>query len=272
MFKRSISPEIKSKLDDINAGEVEALLRRVRLSFYKPSPHLVELLHDKISTLSVANFTNMDAYILEFKQIATQLNNCGGKVDDSLIKMWLLKGLPSDYNMVKFHVQASPAGLSLADTYLAIASFAATDPRLTGSTHPAYKAGRRDRASTASEPKSEELCKAFAKTGKCNYGDKCKWKHVMKPVALGATQPPTRVSTAPLKPQQAKPPQVPAVTTARSKALPIGKSTPLRTAAAKPTSVPLATRRGNIVLTTVQPPKIRPQLLTSLTASTTPLI
>jgi hypothetical protein len=132
----------------------------------------------------------MDAYILEFKQIATQLNNCGGKVDDSLIKMWLLKGLPSDYNMVKFHVQASPGGLSLANTYLAIAQFAATDPRLTGSTHPAYKAGRRDRASAASEPpatKSEELCRTFARSGKCSYGDSCKWKHVSKPAGGNAT-------------------------------------------------------------------------------------
>ena len=190
MIKRSISPEIKSKLEDINAGEVETLLRRVRLSFYKPSPHLVELLHDKISTLTVANFTNMDAYILEFKQTASLLSNCGGKVDDSILKMWLLKGLPSDYTMVKFHVQTNPANISLADTYLAIASFASTDPRLTGSTHPAHKAGRRDRASAASEPpatKSEELCRTFARSGKCPYGDSCKWKHVTKPAGGNAT-------------------------------------------------------------------------------------
>ena len=208
MLKRSISPEIKSKLDDINAGEVEALLRRVRLCFYKPSPHLVELLHDKISTLAVANFTNMDSYILEFKQTATQLNNCGGKVDESLLRMWFLKGLPSEYNMVKFHVQASAATLSLDDTYLAIASFAGTDPKLTGSTHPAscpaYKTARRDRASAASEPpskKSEELCRAFAKTGKCNYGDSCKWKHVTKPAGGNATPnnaPKSAASDAPL--------------------------------------------------------------------------
>ena len=182
MLKRSISPEIKSKLEDIKVGEVETLLRRVRLSFYKPSPHMVELLHDKISTLLVNNYTNMDSYILEFKQTASQMINCGGKVDESLLRMWFLKGLSVDYTMVKF--QATSANLSLTDTYLAIAAFAGTDPKLTGSTHPAYKTARRDRASAASETptsKSEELCRAFAKSGKCNYGDSCKWKHVMKP-------------------------------------------------------------------------------------------
>ena len=39
MLKRSISQDIKSKLEDIDSGEVETLLRRVRLTFYRPSPH-----------------------------------------------------------------------------------------------------------------------------------------------------------------------------------------------------------------------------------------
>ena len=275
MLKRSISPEIKTKLDDINAGEAEALLRRVRLCFYKPSPHLVELLHDKISTLAVANFANMDSYILEFKQTATQLSNCGGKVDESLLRMWFLKGLPSEYNMAKFHVQASAPIMSLANTYLAIATFAATDPKLTGSTHPAYKTARRDRASAASEPpsrKSEELCRAFANTGKCNYGDNCKWKHVIKP-AGGNTTPNPGVNNAP-EPAASEATSGSGcdhVITARSTISRSGKIIPLRSAIARPTSVPPATRRDNTALLSVPKPKTRPQLQTTLTASTTPL-
>ena len=271
MIKRSISPEIKSKLEDINAGEVETLLRRVRLSFYKPSPHLVELLHDKISTLTVANFTNMDAYILEFKQTASLLSNCGGKVDDSILKMWLLKGLPSDYTMVKFHVQTNPANISLADTYLAIASFASTDPRLTGSTHPAYKAGRRDRASAASEPpatKSEELCRTFARSGKCPYGDSCKWKHVTKPAGGNATP-----NNAP-RPAASEPPSGSGCDHCKKHNLTSrnGRIIRLQSVIARPTCAPPATPRATTLPRSALKPKTRPQPLTNSTASTTPPI
>ena len=181
MILRSLSQEVEAKLRDVGRGEVETLLRRVRLSYFKPSPYMVEMLHDKISTMVVDNYPSMDSYTLEFKQTAAQMLNCGGKVDESLLRMWYLKGLPSDYAMVKF--QATAANMSLADTYTAITAFAGTDPKLTGSTHPARKQARRERATTASEPASDtrEQCKNYAKTGECKFGDKCRWKHVKKP-------------------------------------------------------------------------------------------
>ena len=184
MIQRSLSQEIKAKLHDVGRGEVETLLRRTRLSFYRPSPHMVEMLHDKISTMVVDSFPNLDAYTLEFQQTARHMVSCGGTVNDTLIRMWYLKGLPSDYAMVKFTITAN--NTALADTYTAVAAYAATDPKLPGSTHPAArKQGRRDRASAASEqpPKTSELCKRFAETGYCPYGDKCKWVHVKKPDA-----------------------------------------------------------------------------------------
>ena len=181
MIQRSLSQEIKAKLHDVGRGEVETLLRRVRLSFFRPSPHMVEMLHDKISTMVVDSFPNLDAYTLEFRQTARHMVSCGGTVNETLIRMWYLKGLPSDYAMVKFTITAN--NTTLADTYTSVAAFAATDPKLPGSTHPAArKQGRRDRASAASEqpPKSGELCKRFAETGSCSYGEKCKWVHVKK--------------------------------------------------------------------------------------------
>ena len=63
MLKRSISQDIKSKLEDIDSGEVETLLRRVRLTFYRPSPHMVELLHDKISTMVIDNYSNINGLL-----------------------------------------------------------------------------------------------------------------------------------------------------------------------------------------------------------------
>ena len=53
MIQRSLSQEVEAKLRDVGRGEVETLLRRVRLSYFKPSPHMVEMLHDKISTMVV---------------------------------------------------------------------------------------------------------------------------------------------------------------------------------------------------------------------------
>ena len=194
MIQRSLSQEIKAKLHDVGRGEVETLLRRVRLSFFRPSPHMVEMLHDKISTMVVDSFPNLDAYTLEFRQTARHMVSCGGTVNETLIRMWYLKGLPSDYAMVKFTITAN--NTTLADTYTSVAAFAATDPKLPGSTHPAArKQGRRDRASAASEqpPKSSELCKRFAETGSCSYGEKCKWVHVKKPAAApSSTQKATR--------------------------------------------------------------------------------
>jgi hypothetical protein len=180
MIQRSLSEEIKAKLHDVGRGEVETLLRRVRLTFYRPSPHMVELLHDKISTMVVDTFLNLDAYTLEFRQNVKQMISCGGTVDDSLVRMWFLKGLPSDYTMVKFNITAN--NTPLADAYNAVAAYAASDPKLTGSTHPAArKQGRRDRASATNEqpPKTGE-CHEYAKTGECRFGDACKYKHAVK--------------------------------------------------------------------------------------------
>ena len=102
MIQRSLSQEIKAKLHDVGRGEVETLLRRVRLSFYRPSPHMVEMLHDKLSTMVVDSFPNLDAYTLEFRQTARHMVSCGGTVNDTLIRMWYLKGLPSDYARSNF--------------------------------------------------------------------------------------------------------------------------------------------------------------------------
>ena len=179
MLKRSISDDIKKKLEDVGQGEVETLLRRVRLSFYKPSPHMVEMLHNKIASITIDAYPNMDDYTLDFQRVAAQMLNCGGKVDDSLLKMWFLKGLSADYAMVKF--QATAANMTLADTYLAIVNFAGTDPKLTGSTHPAHKKARPQVASTAQEFKPDGMCRIFANTGKCRFGDKCKFKHTKTP-------------------------------------------------------------------------------------------
>ena len=195
LIQRSLSQEIKAKLLDVGRGEVETLLRRIRLCFYKPSPHMVEMLHDKIASMVVDNYATMDAYTLEFKQTAAQMLSCGGKVDDSLLRMWYLKGLPSDYAMVKFNVTASNS--SLADTYTAITAFAGTDPKLTGSTHPARKQGRHERASTANERQTKpgDLCKNFAETGKCSWGSKCKWAHVTKPSSGKESKAPNAAAT-----------------------------------------------------------------------------
>jgi hypothetical protein len=137
MIQRSLSQDIKAKLHDVGRGEVETLLRRIRLTFYRPSPHMVEMLHDKLSTMVVDSFPNLDAYTLEFRQTARHMVSCGGTVNDTLIRMWYLKGLPSDYAMVKFSITAN--NTALADTYTAVALYAATDPKLPGSTHPAAR-------------------------------------------------------------------------------------------------------------------------------------
>ncbi len=73
--------------------------------------------------------------------------------------MWFLKGLGSDYTMVKF--QCNTAGSSLDETYTAVMAYAATDSKITGSTHPARNK-RRDRATAAQETNPEVLCRQFA--------------------------------------------------------------------------------------------------------------
>ena len=111
---------------------------------------------------------------------AKQLGNCGGKVDDSLLKMWFLKGLGSDYTMVKF--QCNTAGSSLEQTYVAVMAYAATDPKITGSTHPARNK-RRDRATAAQEANPDAICRQFARTGECTYGAKCRFQNTKTPRA-----------------------------------------------------------------------------------------
>ena len=209
-------------------------------------------------------FSNMDSYTLaiEFKQVAAQMNNCGGRVDESLLRMWFLKGLSSDYSMAKFQVQS--ADLSLADTYNAISILHSQELTLN---LPGRHIQLASRPSENGQLLHLEAPSSYLQS-LTNYAASSlplesagmattAAGNNSKSLALGV-QLKTQVLITRLKLQQ-RPTLIWAATTARNTNSLVASFTPLLTAFARTMYAPYATQKGNTALITARSRKTRPR-------------
>ena len=183
---------IRSSLSDeciathkTEAGEVEELLRKIRLSYYKADTSSIDVLLTDAGELQLSAHKDVQAYVNYAVLLFSRLRDIGEPLTERLKVYYFAKGLPlPDFAVFK---QLNSDKVTL-DTYAAsLVRFATDNPDVVGSLH-----ARRRRAdganaakTTAHKPKESkpladkqvpEACKNFKKGNPCAR-DPCPYSH-----------------------------------------------------------------------------------------------
>ena len=103
VIKDSISAEEAKKYSGIEQGRVEALIRAIRATYNKKSEAALDALTKKLMTLTLNDYSDLEAYIAEANIIFSNLEAQGEGLSDGRIgkSFYLLEVLPGDYEMAK---------------------------------------------------------------------------------------------------------------------------------------------------------------------------
>ena len=72
--RASMPQTLKLKSKRIEVGNVEALLRMIRLEHYKPTPGTTSKLNDKYQTFSLDNYADFGVYATQFKILVDRIH------------------------------------------------------------------------------------------------------------------------------------------------------------------------------------------------------
>ena len=180
-IKSSLPMGFFDTLKDVNIGEVEEILRRIRLFFYKSDTNTMSFLMADLRELKLSKHADAEAYIIYALNLFDRLRDIAIPQCDRVKIHHIRYGLPLEYEVFKLSMKTCED----CSAYCAeLRSYAASSPHLPGSTHSARV--RTDRANVTkdsghSKPKSsleksKEACNKF-KAGRCTFGDKCKYMH-----------------------------------------------------------------------------------------------
>ena len=170
--KASLSETITKKVKHIPAGEVEQLLRAIRAGYYRNSVHTKYSLMANLQKIKLDQFQDLPSYIAELKHIQRRFLACDYKLQEDDLIFNMFRGLPVEYKPV---IQALKlprvTPLTLEQIVEQLEEFA-QDPDVPGT--------------TAKKPKdvaltSSELCRSFAKSGRCRFNDRCRFRHERRP-------------------------------------------------------------------------------------------
>ena len=181
----SLEDEMTAKVDDVNPGDVEGLLRAVRGQFYKSTIQTKTKLKKMLEKAQLEDHPDIGTYIAHIKGIIKRLKGMGYVVPDEDAEYRLLEGLPPDYESVK-RVIRMPRDTPLTwEQIVFMLEDYASDPRIPGSGH---KSTSKDRSHTTHE-QQRQVCFKFARTGNCRHGDKCRFRHESAPGNDAPTRP-----------------------------------------------------------------------------------
>ena len=177
-LRNHLSEEIYRKTLDPTAvtfGDTVALLRYLRKNWHNNSVYDRANIRETFNSLTLETCKDMDDFIMEFKSQKALMTKYGIgliAVDEDALFAFHQK-LPVAYKDNQLHVMANGMDFSTALAYYK--NVANCFPDVPGSTHP----------SVIKQPESAhnavEICRMFAASGKCRFGQKCKFSHVSQP-------------------------------------------------------------------------------------------
>ena len=186
-IRRSISSEAVQTYDVDEIGDVEGLLRKIRLGLYKTDITTVSLLLSDLAQLQLSKFKDVQAYVNGVKIVYDRLQAIGQPQTDIAQVHYLQEGLPDpDYEVFKM---TNDDKVTFATFSVALIKFATKHSGVLGSLHPRRKeesvnAGKFSKKQSDGRWRSNKgktRCKNFSEKGKCPYGDNCLFDHVVKP-------------------------------------------------------------------------------------------
>ena len=195
----SLPAEELLKIDTIQLGESEALLRAVRSAFYSGCMQDKNNLRDRISTILLEEFADIDVYIAELISIRAKLHISRVTYTEEEMLYFLMKGLPDDYSHAKNTIlMATPS--PTWKVVVGLLKNLARSPNIAGSTSKLKKSsGQQAFATTtanarnglgykpphtgAPPPPSDEVCRDNLK-GRCSRSN-CRFKHIIPPSFVG---------------------------------------------------------------------------------------
>ena len=181
----SLEDEMTAKVDDVNAGDVEGLLRAVRGQFYKSTIQTKTKLKKMLEKAQLEDHPDIGTYIAYIKAIIKRLKGMGYDVPDEDAEYRLLEGLPPDYESVKRVIRMPRDDPLTWEQIVFMLEDYASDPRIPGSGH---KSTSKNSSHTTHE-QQRQVCYRFARTGKCRHGDKCRYRHENAPGKDAPTRP-----------------------------------------------------------------------------------
>ncbi|XP_074283498.1 uncharacterized protein LOC141608047 [Silene latifolia] len=95
----SISDDLLLRILETDSTAYEAWLR-LKNHFHNNKGSRAAALEHEFTHMSLEKASSLDDYCQRLKDIATQLNDVGSKVDDQRLVLQLVRGLPSEYDVV----------------------------------------------------------------------------------------------------------------------------------------------------------------------------
>ena len=175
----SLQDDVLLSTKSIQLGRVESLLRHIRDRFYRKSAATRNAIKTKLHTAKLEEHNDLEAYITYIDNLILTLAGLGYAVGDEDKRFYLLHGLPDDYDPAK-------QALSLLDeptweTILkCLRDFSQSHPSILGSGSKPRKRLNVVLNTTHRQQSSQEICRNYSR-GKCNRGQKCRFKHVKTP-------------------------------------------------------------------------------------------
>ena len=163
-------------IDDVQQGNVEELIRRIRQQYYRSSIATRFSIRDRLSNMRLEDYADVEHYFAAIKNTISTLVGLGEIVSEEGKVYALLKGLPSpDYESVKVQALAPRATpYTLNEVFTLIRDLADRSNNIPGTKH------KNNNRISAFNTTTSEVCRDFLK-GKCRRGKQCRYKHVQQP-------------------------------------------------------------------------------------------
>jgi hypothetical protein len=178
VLKASLDDDITSKVKNVRLGDVEDLLRSVRKQFYKATVQSKTKLRKKLMKAQLEDHKDLGTYIAHIDALTERLNGLGSPVPLELKQFHLLEGLPADYDAIKQNIKIPREPALTWEQIVFLLEDYADDPKI-----PGYSQKTPQDAAHSTQNQSNNICRAYARNGKCRNGDSCKYKHVSRPNA-----------------------------------------------------------------------------------------
>ena len=161
--------------DDVTFGDSVSLLRYLRKNWHNNSVYDRANIRGIFTELTLETCKDMNDFILQFKLQRSLMGKFGIGLlaidEDALFEFH--QKLPVAYQEKRLHVMAN--NMSLADALGYYKNVAACFADIPGSTHPSVI------KKAESAHNAVEICRNFASTGNCSFGNKCRFTHVSQP-------------------------------------------------------------------------------------------
>ena len=135
LVKCSLDEDMAAKVDDVQLGEVESLLRRIRKQYYKDTIQVKSKLRRKLENAKLEDHADLGAYIAHIKVLSKRLQGLGTAISAEDKQYRLLEGLPSDYDMVKQAIKLPREQALTWEQIVFMLEDFADNPRVPGSGH-----------------------------------------------------------------------------------------------------------------------------------------